>query len=126
MAIGDAPLVMNQTRGALWGGKCGDFGRGGFDGADNGALLVMSGSEGTVYSTCCSCWLARLHAAAMGCAVETEYLGMWGMDGATPLVVSLSVVENDCTSRNTIATLPRLGDIAHCTVKACGVLERYM
>lgn len=30
---------MNQTRGALWGGKCGDRGRGGFD--DVGALLVM-------------------------------------------------------------------------------------
>ena len=72
MAIGDAPLVMNQTRGALWGGKCGDFGRGGFDDADNGALLVMARSEGIVYT---SCWLARLHAAAIGCAVETEYVG---------------------------------------------------
>lgn len=37
--MGDTPLVMNQTRGALWGGKWGDRGRGGLD--DDGALLVM-------------------------------------------------------------------------------------
>ena len=80
MAIGDAPLVMNQTRGALWGGKCGDFGRGGFDDADIGALLVMSGLEESV---CTSCWLARLHAAAMGCAVQTEQVGRCS---TTPLV----------------------------------------
>jgi hypothetical protein len=39
MAIGDTPLVMSHTRGALCGGKCGDRGRGGFD--DDGAALVM-------------------------------------------------------------------------------------
>jgi hypothetical protein len=38
--MGDTPLVMNQTRGALCGGKCGDFGRGGFDNVD-GVVLVM-------------------------------------------------------------------------------------
>jgi len=40
MAIGDTPLVMNHTRGALCGGKCGDRGRGGLD--DAGAVLVMA------------------------------------------------------------------------------------
>jgi len=74
MAIGDAPLVMNQTRGALWGGKCGDFGRGGFDDADIGALLVMSRKEGMV---CSSCWLARLHAAAMGMRGGDRVCGAW-------------------------------------------------
>jgi hypothetical protein len=44
MAMGDTPLVMNQTRGALCGGKCGDLGRGGLDDAD-GAVLVMSKLE---------------------------------------------------------------------------------
>ena len=38
--MGDTPLVMNQTRGALCGGKWGDFGRGGFD-DDEGALLII-------------------------------------------------------------------------------------
>lgn len=38
--MGDTPLVMNHTRGALCGGKCGDRGRGGFD--DEGAVLVMA------------------------------------------------------------------------------------
>jgi hypothetical protein len=46
MAMGDTPLVMNHTRGALCGGKCGDRGRGGFD--DDGAALVMMGK--TTYS----------------------------------------------------------------------------
>jgi hypothetical protein len=41
MAIGDTPRVMNHTRGALCGGKCGERGRGGFD--DDGAALVMMG-----------------------------------------------------------------------------------
>lgn len=39
MAIGETPLVMNHTRGALCGGKCGDLGRAGFD--VEGAALVM-------------------------------------------------------------------------------------
>jgi hypothetical protein len=39
MAMGDTPRVMNHTRGALCGGKCGERGRGGFD--DDGAALVM-------------------------------------------------------------------------------------
>jgi hypothetical protein len=37
MAIGEVPDVINQTRGALCGGKCGDLGRGGRE--DDGALL---------------------------------------------------------------------------------------
>jgi hypothetical protein len=40
--MGDTPLVMNQTRGALCGGKCGDRGRGGFDNDEDGVMLVMS------------------------------------------------------------------------------------
>lgn len=40
--MGDTPRVMNQTRGALWGGKCGDLGRGGLD-DDDSVLVVMSG-----------------------------------------------------------------------------------
>jgi hypothetical protein len=39
MAIGEIPLVMNHTRGALCGGKCGDRGRGGFE--EEGAAVVM-------------------------------------------------------------------------------------
>lgn len=39
MAIGETPLVMNHTRGALCGGKCGDRGRAVFD--DDGVALVM-------------------------------------------------------------------------------------
>jgi hypothetical protein len=41
---------MNQTRGALWGGKCGDLGRGGFVDDDDGALLVMSGLKRMMYT----------------------------------------------------------------------------
>jgi hypothetical protein len=41
--MGDTPLVINHTRGALCGGKCGDRGRDGFD--DDGAVLVMTGRE---------------------------------------------------------------------------------
>jgi hypothetical protein len=40
MAMGDTPLVINHTRGALCGGKCGERGREGFD--DEGAVFVMT------------------------------------------------------------------------------------
>jgi hypothetical protein len=38
--MGDTPLVMNQTRGALCGGKWGDLGRGALD--DDGTLLISA------------------------------------------------------------------------------------
>ena len=68
--MGDAPLVMNQTRGALWGGKCGDLGRGGFVDDAGCALLVMSRVDLSVYTS----WRRVCeHATRWGCAVHLKW-----------------------------------------------------
>jgi hypothetical protein len=71
MAIGETPRVMNHTRGALCGGKCGERGRGGFD--DDGGALVMMGRT-------CDQTSRRLMLYVL---LEDDYLvhgidGLWG------------------------------------------------
>jgi hypothetical protein len=67
--MGDTPRVMNQTRGALWGGKCGDRGRTGFDDEDC-ALLLMTNREVLIFasrfSTLC-CLMVLLSRATPFC-----------------------------------------------------------
>jgi hypothetical protein len=94
--MADAPLVMNQTRGALWGGKCGDLGRGGFDDDDDGALLVMSEIEVMVFAPC------RLVCTCFG---DGTMRGASLVGNSTMTLVPALARENDFTHSVTTTTL---------------------